>query len=66
MQKQNNNILYLEKLETVKEGQFFLSQESIDEDDDQRIANQLFNMGSPKVVSTFAISSSDGDTVATS
>ena len=45
----------------MKEGAFILSQESIDEEDDHRIANQLFHIGSPKVVSTFAISSSDGD-----
>ena len=59
--KQNHNLIHLEKLETVKEGAFILSQESIDEEDDHRIANQLFHIGSPKVVSTFAISSSDGD-----
>jgi len=56
--KQNTNIIHLEKLETVREG-LMLTQESVDEEEDHRIANQLFHIGSPKVISTFAISSSD-------
>jgi hypothetical protein len=50
-------------LETVKEGAFILSQDSCDEEEDHRIANQIFHIGSPKVISTFAISSSDGEVI---
>jgi hypothetical protein len=60
--KQNSNIIQLEKLETVKEGPLMLSQESIDEEDDKCIRNQLFHIGSPKVISTFAISSDSEST----
>ena len=36
--KQNTNIIHLEKLETVREG-LMLTQESLDEEEDHRIAN---------------------------